>query len=114
MSDLSIAIAVIGVVLSVATFWIGRQSAAKTEGKEAGGMAKDIEYIKDSVERIEGRLADDVKRLEGRCDQNSSQMIDIAKTAGQAYESAKMEHNRLNEHLIRDHGKTVVSGGVEV
>ncbi len=95
-------------ILSVATFFIGRQSASKAEGKEAGSLAKDIEYIKDSVERIENRLNDDVKRLEGRCDEMSNQMVTISGAASKAYESAKMQHNRLNEHLKRDHGQTVV------
>ena len=57
MTDLgavvAVVVAVIGVVLSVATFWIGRQTVAKSEGKEAGGLAKDIEYIKSSIDKLE-------------------------------------------------------------
>lgn len=109
--EVSAIITVGAFLLSVATFFIGRQSASKAEGKEAGSLAKDIEYIKDSVERIETRLNDDVKRLEGRCDEMSKQMVSISGTAAKAYESAKMEHNRLNEHLEREHGMTVVRNG---
>ncbi|MEA4831556.1 MAG: hypothetical protein VB118_02945 [Oscillospiraceae bacterium] len=106
--EISAIITICAFVLSVFTFFIGRQSASKAEGKESGSLAKDIEYIKDSVERIETRLNDDVRRLEGRCDEMSKQMVSISGTAAQAYESAKMEHNRLNEHLERDHGQIVV------
>lgn len=108
MADISTVIAVVGCALSLAGFYIGRATAHKTEGKEAGSLAKDIEYIKDSVERIETRLNDDVRRLEGRCDEMSKQMVTISGTAAKAYESSKMEHNRLNEHLEREHGITVV------
>lgn len=108
MADIGTVIAIVGCALSVAGFYIGRATSHRTEGKEAGSLAKDIEYIKDSVERIETRLNDDVRRLEGRCDEMSKQMVTISGNASKAYESAKMEHNRLNEHLERDHGQTVV------
>ncbi|HQD31452.1 MAG TPA: hypothetical protein PLY59_07650 [Clostridiales bacterium] len=108
MSELSTVIAVVGCALSLASFYIGRATAHKAEGKEAGSLATDLKYIKESVERIETRLNDDVKRLEGRCDEMSRQMVTISGAAAKAYESAKMEHNRLNEHLERDHGQTVV------
>lgn len=108
MSELSTVIAVVGCALSLAGFWIGRATAHKAEGKEAGSLATDLKYIKESVERIETRLNDDVKRLEGRIDELSNQLVTIAGTAAKGYESAKMEHNRLNEHLERDHGQTVV------
>lgn len=107
VSEISTVIAVVGCFLSIAGFYIGRITAHKAEGKEAGSLAKDIEYIKDSVERIETRLNDDVKRLEGRCDEMSNQLVMISGTSSKAYESAKMEHNRLNEHLEREHGLKV-------
>ena len=102
----------VSVGVSVAAFWVGRQTAAKTEGKEAGAVAKDIEYIKDSVDRVEKGLNDNVKRLEGRIDEQSQQLVTLAETVGKAYESAKMEHNRLNEHLAREHGKTIVESPI--
>jgi hypothetical protein len=101
-------IAVMGGILSIVSFFLGRASANKAEGKESGTLATDLKYIKESVERIETRLNDDVKRLEGRCDEISRQMVTISGTAAKGYESAKMEHNRLNEHLERDHGQTVI------
>lgn len=108
MNDITTAIAVIGCALSIAGFYVGRATAHKAEGKEVGSLATDLKYIKESVDRIETRLNDDVRRLEGRIDEISKQMTEVAGTAARAHESAKMEHNRLNEHLEREHGMTVV------
>lgn len=109
-AEIGAIIACLGLILSIATYAAGRQSAIKKEGKEAGSIQKDIEYIKGSIDRIDNRLNDDVKRLEGRTDELSKQLINIAGTASKAYESSKMEHNRLNEHLERDHGQTLIKG----
>ncbi len=108
MPDTGTIVAIAGLILAIAGFYLGRITNHKAEGKEAGSLATDLKYIKESVERIESRLNDDVKRLEGRCDELSKQMVTIAGTAAKGYESAKMEHNRLNDHLERDHGHTVV------
>ncbi|WP_339060105.1 hypothetical protein [Tepidibacillus marianensis] len=108
MTDIGMIVAVVSSAISVASFYVGRATANRAEGKEAGSLATDLKYIKESVERIETRLNDDVKRLEGRIDELSNQLVTISGTAAKGYESAKMEHNRLNEHLERDHGQTVV------
>ena len=68
MTDLSIFITVAGLCLSVATFYFGRQSVTKADGKAAGALETDLRYIKESVGRIEGQLNRDVQRLEGRID----------------------------------------------
>ena len=104
MIDISILIAVIGVVLSIATFYFGRQAGAKQDGKSAGALETDISYIKESVQRIETQLNRDVQRLEGRIDEI------ISNTAGRAHESAKSAHNRIDEHLQREHNITVERG----
>ncbi|MEA4831936.1 hypothetical protein SDC9_75301 [bioreactor metagenome] len=45
----------------------------------------------------------------GRSDPNSSIVYNFEVVGRPSiYESAKMEHNRLNEHLERDHGQIVV------
>lgn len=54
--DLNLAIAVIGVALSVGTFFIGRMSKAKTDGAADGELKADIKYIKTSVEKQEKKL----------------------------------------------------------
>lgn len=100
--------ALLGTGLSVATFFIGRQSAAKSDGIKDGALATDLRYIKESVDRIENRLNDEVKHLEGRVDELSKQIVTISGTSSSAYESAKMQHKRLNEHLEREHGMKIV------
>ena len=99
MTDLSIFITVAGLCLSVATFYFGRQSVTKADGKAAGALETDLRYIKESV----GQLNRDVQRLEGRIDEISNQLAGISNTAGRAHESAKSAHNRIDEHLEREH-----------
>ena len=96
-------ITVAGLCLSVATFYFGRQSVTKADGKAAGALETDLRYIKESVGRIEGQLNRDVQRLEGRIDEISNQLAGISNTAGRAHESAKSAHNRIDEHLEREH-----------
>ena len=108
MSNASLIIAGLGLAFTILSFFIGRQSAAKNEGKEAGSLSTDLKYIKDSVERIENRLNDDVKRLEGRIDEQSNLVVGASKEAARAYEVAKSAHKRIDEHLEREHGMTVV------
>ena len=47
---------------------------------------------------------------EGRIDEISNQMSIISNTAGRAHESAKSAHNRIDEHLQREHNITVERG----
>lgn len=103
MTDLSIFITVAGLCLSVATFYFGRQSVTKADGKAAGALETDLRYIKESVGRIEDQLNRDVQRLEDRIDEISNQLARISNTAGRAHESAKSAHNRIDEHLEREH-----------
>lgn len=76
---------------------------SKADGKAAGALETDLRYIKESVGRIEGQLNRDVQRLEGRIDEISNQLAGISNTAGRAHESAKSAHNRIDEHLEREH-----------
>lgn len=76
MVETSALIAIIGLGISVATFFIGRITAAKSVGQLDGEMKADVKYIKTSVEKQEKKLDivaenyDDVKleieRLKGR------------------------------------------------
>lgn len=54
--DLTIAIAVLGFALSVATFFIGRTTAAKTDGFADGETRANIRYIKESVDKHDKKL----------------------------------------------------------
>lgn len=76
--NISILIAVLGFALSVGTFFVGRQTAAKNSGKEDGELKADIKYIRTSVEKQEKKLDkvagdyDDIRveleKLRGRMD----------------------------------------------
>lgn len=103
-TDLSIFITIVGLMLSVATFAIGRMTASKNDGKAAGALETDLKYVKESVGRIESKLDRDTQRLEGRIDEISRQLAEISGEASKAHESAKSAHNRIDEHLDREHG----------
>jgi hypothetical protein len=104
MTDYSEVITVAAFAMSAATFWIGRQTSSKKEGESAGAQAKDIEYIKQSVNRIESSLTNSVMRLEGRIDEQSGQLLTVATTSADALSSTKSAHHRIDEHLEREHG----------
>lgn len=54
--NISVLIAVIGCALSVGTFFIGRVTTAKTNGKEDGELKSDIKYIRASVDKQEAKI----------------------------------------------------------
>lgn len=106
--DIQTVVTLVSIGLAIATFFIGRQSASHSAGKESGSLATDLHYIKESVDRIEKRFDSDVSRLEGRIDEISQQSTSIGQEAARARESAKSAHHRIDEHLKRDHEKDVV------
>lgn len=74
----TIAASLLGAVVSVLTFFIGRLTAAKSDGERDGAMLSKLDTIVSSVEKIDGRLenlehrigghADRIARLEARMD----------------------------------------------
>ena len=52
----TILIALMGFAVSVATFFIGRQTAAKNSGKEYGVMLTEIGYIKSGVDDMNRKM----------------------------------------------------------
>lgn len=56
--DVSVFISVCGLLLSAVTFFVGRQTAAKSAGKMDGEIKSDIKYIK----RTQDELKNDVKQ----------------------------------------------------
>lgn len=76
MIETSVLIAVIGLAVSVASFCIGRLTAARSDGIADGELKTDIKYIKASVDKQEKKLDgvvenyDDIKleleKLKGR------------------------------------------------
>lgn len=54
---LETAIAIIGVCLAAATFFIGRYAANKTEGKTEGMIMSELGYLKSNTDEIKERMA---------------------------------------------------------
>jgi peptidoglycan hydrolase CwlO-like protein len=61
---MSILIAVLGLALSVGTFFIGRVTAAKKDGVEDGEMKSDVRHIKNDVDKQGGKLDQVVENYE--------------------------------------------------
>ncbi len=54
--DITIMISVIGVLLSVGTFFVGRMTAAKSDGISDGEMKANVRYIRESVDKHDKKL----------------------------------------------------------
>lgn len=80
--DIAVLISIIGVLLSVATFLVGRMTAAKTSGQEYGVMLTEIGYIKSGV--------DDMKK---KMEQSDKRYIDLAERVTAIEEAMKIYHN---------------------
>lgn len=66
--DIAVLISVAGILLSAAGFFIGRLTAAKTDGQEDGEIKTNVQYIKDSVDKHDKKLdkiMDNYSDLEG-------------------------------------------------
>ena len=79
--DIAVLISIIGVLLSIATFFVGRMTAAKTSGQEYGVMLTEIGYIKSGV--------DDMKK---KMEQSDKRYIDLEKRLSKVEEAMKIYH----------------------
>lgn len=78
MTDLSYLIAVLGIAISIATFFFGRTSASRNQGKMDGQMQTMLSNISEQVRSLNSKLdnldeqyiksAKDIARLEVRVD----------------------------------------------
>lgn len=62
--EITVLIAVIGCALSVGTFFIGRTTAAKSDGIADGEMKSDVRHIKNAVDKQGGKLDQVVENYE--------------------------------------------------
>ena len=85
--DINLIIAVLGGCLSAATFFIGRQTASRSDGERAGVVAANLECIKESVARIERKLNEDVRDLTDRMDKMTCEMTELREDVTRAMES---------------------------
>lgn len=51
--DITVLIAVLGFALSVGTFFVGRMTAAKKDGRENGQVLTELGYIKRGIDGLE-------------------------------------------------------------
>ena len=72
------------------TFFLGRISVSKDEGKRDGAMLTEIGYVKSGI--------DDIKRWQR---EQELQSIDILSRLSAVEQSAKQAHHRIDE--IREH-----------
>ena len=89
--DITILISIIGCAVAVATFFIGRTTAAKTAGKQDGTMLTEIGYIKANTDEIKAEQKEQRKT-------NS----EYAQRLTAVEESAKSAHKRIDEIERRD------------
>lgn len=67
--ELTLLISLIGVALSVGTFFIGRTTASKADGKQEGQILTELGYIKSGVDDMKRKMENMEKsyhNLEGR------------------------------------------------
>ena len=81
--ELGLLIAVVGGAIGVSTFFIGRQSAAKSEGERWGKMESALEHIQRDIL--------EVKELAAGNSRNTKEAI-------------RRVHERVDSHLRDDHG----------
>lgn len=91
--DVSVVIAVLGAALATATFFAGRQTAAKSSGQEWGRLLSDVGHIKTTLDDMERRWNGETKAIH----------IEIAKETAERKESIRRLHERIDEHLEKHH-----------
>lgn len=92
--EIGILIAIIGCVISVATFYIGRQSHAKTKGQEWGEVRTNINFIKEDLGEIKTDIGSNEKALRS----------EILKEREERRSAVSRLHVRLDEHVKNSHG----------
>lgn len=81
----SVLIAVMGLAVSVITFFIGRLSAARSSGQEYGVMLTEIGYIKSGVDE-----------LKKKTEQSDRRYIELAERVTALEETVKIYHQGGN------------------
>ena len=83
--SVTVLIAFMGLAVSVATFFIGRTTAAKNSGKEYGVMLTEIGYIKSGVDE-----------LKKKTEQSESRYIELAERVTALEETVNIYHQGGN------------------
>ena len=81
-AESSIMLSVIGAAVSVITFFLGRMTAAKQNGREAGALSVEIGYIKKGVDEIQKKI-----------DRSEEQVHDLAERVRTLEAQMKLYHS---------------------
>jgi len=76
-------------LLSVGTFFIGRMTAKRSEGRDMGQLASDMGYLKSGIDDIKRRQAQQEKKEEGR-------HLEVMTRLTGVEASAKSAHKRID------------------
>lgn len=80
--ELEAVIAVCGLAVSVATFFIGRTSTAKNSGVADGELKADIKHIKDSLDKQDAKFDKQDAKLDGIVASYEDVKIELEKVKG--------------------------------
>lgn len=101
--ELATWVGIIGLILAILTFFLGRTSASRKEGEKDGALAQDVAHIKDTTDRLEKRFHEDLQQTNGRLDEQTRNTNAANVLAAKALDCAKSAHHRISEHLQREH-----------
>lgn len=87
--DLTLGIAVLGIVLSCATFFVGRMSAAKSSGAESGTILTEIGYLKKGIDDIQKHMSEQDEHYNA-----------LAERVTRCEASVSSAHKRLDDHGV--------------
>lgn len=105
--DINVLIALLSIAICVATFFIGRSSAAKQQGTQEGVIATEIKHLRDDVTEIKGMMTNNFSEANGRINELSGQLAAALVAAVSAQKTADDVCARLMEHL-EDHKNHVL------
>lgn len=92
--ELTVIISVVSVGLSIASFFVGRMTASKADGKQDGVILTEIGYLKSGVDDIKRQITEEDKRHN-----------ELVERVSKVEESAKQAHKRIDgivSHLKGD------------
>lgn len=83
--DIAVIVAACGLAVSVASFFIGRTSAAHSNGITDGELKSDIRHIKESLMKQEGKFDKQDLKLDGIIASYEDVKVELEKLKGRMY-----------------------------
>ena len=101
--QLPILLTIIGVLIALSTYSIGRTQNAKKEGRTEGIISNQLETLTKAVDNLDKTISASTARQEAKMEMLSGQYNDLNKKMAAVGEQALMAHRRIEEHLEREH-----------